>query len=197
MARLAIRKVLLVTMIMTVAVCGHGANGPPRSHLAAPTLASQVTPFRVCSVELRGRDPVRPPSDVLLQTPPSQHRRWGPDSPWPGRWTANPDIATAWFRDRRDSIDGKGGGTGGLHFNQEDPCLIHDTGLASTPSGSMSRQAQCVRACGSGGVTTDDDGTPTPIVFGRAAPLSPSHRGVPVHKGPPWSGGGEGWPGLR
>lgn len=68
MARLAIRKVL-VTMIMTVVICGHGANGPPRSLLAAPTLASQVTPFRVCSVELRGRDPVRPPSDVLLQTP--------------------------------------------------------------------------------------------------------------------------------
>lgn len=77
MARLAIRKVLLVTMLMTVAVCGRGANGPPRSLLVASTLTSQVTPFRVCSVELRGRDPARPSRDVLLQTPLSQHRRWG------------------------------------------------------------------------------------------------------------------------
>lgn len=72
---------------------------------------------------------------------------------------------------------------GGLHFNQEHPCLIHDTGLASALSGSMSRQAQCVRAWGKRGVTTDDDGTPTSIVFGHASPLSPSHRGGPVQKG--------------
>lgn len=110
----------------------------------------QVTPFRVCSVELRGRDPVRPPSDVLLQTPLLNTDDGGGillglDGGQPIRilQPLGSGIGEIPSMGRRVAP--------GLHYNQEHPCLIHDTGLASTPSGSMSRQAQCVCALGEAG----------------------------------------------
>ena len=129
-----------------------------------------MTPFRVC--------------------PPT--RAFGPQQPCfshhPAMMGAEFPLGLDIVRYRQSGLATAGSGIGEIHrvddgvrlhrvgyISTRSPCPVHDTGLASVPSGSMLPQAQCV-LCEAG---FDDNGMPTFNGFGRGPPPVPSHRGEP------------------